>query len=64
MKTGEATSPVSPSRRTRKIYTLHRSLEADRVGSLTEQAFHEIMVAVCSDLGCGNHAERTIYEEE
>jgi hypothetical protein len=50
--------------RTRKIYTLHRSLEADRVGSLTEQAFHEIMVAVCSDLGCGNHAERKIYEEE
>lgn len=41
--------------RTRKIYTLHRSLEADRVGSLTEEAFREIMAAVCQDLGCGDH---------
>jgi hypothetical protein len=42
--------------RTRKIYTLHRSLETDRIGSLTERAFHEIMVAVCSDLGCDDRA--------
>jgi mRNA interferase MazF len=40
--------------RTRKIYTLHRSLEADRVGSLAEAAFREIMVAVCHDLGCND----------
>ena len=41
--------------RTRKIYTLHRSLEADRVGCLTERAFRDILVSVCTDVGCREH---------